>query len=252
MENLETIMIPSGDGGADLDRMSAALGLGEWLKSQGRNIRYYVSGVGKDLNKALDEKRERVGTYFGKVNEGYEVHSDLWNSVVNYADNSRQGKIRYNPVGIDTHSRNSYENFASCFPRGFKGKVHIVSRPLHLLRFKMMEDYAKKEMGILSNDAEIHYVNAHEKFSIKNLIYDIGSLGWSILTGGWRLRKAYVAREKYNIVDPVKEDVRRSTESVSSTTPKKKRAKAANPSPHSIDSFDSIPRMQLNFARINA
>jgi len=203
MENLETIIIPSGDGetkgiSEDLRRLSAAFGRGEWLKSQGKNVRYQISGIGRDLNKALNKNRMGFGTYFGPIEEGnYNVHPDLWNSIVNYSENGKQGKMKFNPVGIDTYSTNSYENFANCFSRGAEGEFTIVTRRLHNWRFKLMENWAR-ENNYLSDNVKINYVNTPAIFSIKNFIYDVGSLGWSILTGGLRLRKAYRDLKKYN------------------------------------------------------
>ncbi len=170
-KRIETIVIPSGGSAKeDLERLGEGLTHGKSL--QNTEVHYLISGIGPDLEKAIYEEHGKKENH--KVlseKEKYDVHRTLWNTALEKVDGI---------FGIDCLSRTSEENLLYSFPSGSfeiedidkktgnaikkeikikenaKGNYTIVTRPLHVKRFELIEKRLRKK-GYLKG-VEIDYL----------------------------------------------------------------------------------------------
>lgn len=177
--NIETIVIPTGNYEADQIRFASAVEYGQNLISQGKNVRYLISGIGPDLNEALHTKDTSSRAYeIGEQrpiygSEDLDIHRGLWNLAI-------LRELLPKPFGIDTLSLNSLDNILNSFPEGTTGSYTIVSRKGHNIKFKSIEKWARKK-GLLSSDLRLSYLDTNENISPKSLAYDILAYGKEIL-----------------------------------------------------------------------
>ncbi|MBU2616205.1 MAG: YdcF family protein [Nanoarchaeota archaeon] len=154
-EDVQAIVIPSGNLKWNLERMLTAIKINEERKL---DAPYIISGIGRDLNKIPEIKQgARI-----ERREGLEVHYDLWN----YMMQNTKGMI-----GIEGISTNSRENILNTFPKGTKGRYILVSYPLHLKRFEKIVERAKKR-GEISKNLEIEYAPTGSVSSPSQILYE--------------------------------------------------------------------------------
>lgn len=94
-----------------------------------------LSGIGPDLDERL-----HIETKYGeqiKFNgtKGLDVHPELWVKMI---------EVKNNVFGVDTASITSKNNLENSFYGEICGEWTIVSRPIHLLKFKLIERKLRK------------------------------------------------------------------------------------------------------------
>jgi hypothetical protein len=161
MRQLDVIVIPTGTSEEDLDRVDVALNHGS------SKTHYIVSGLGPDTNLALERQRK------GESTDELDFHRGLWNYLKHKYE---QGEIGI--FGVDTSSLNSKENLVNTFPSDTSGKYGIVSYPLHLVRFRILENRLKSE-GHLSQDLTLEGISTPQ--SLRQLCYGILALGKELI-----------------------------------------------------------------------
>lgn len=143
----------------DLGRLEKVLQLAD------ADSKIVVSGIGPDLNKRLHQETEKGDQvpFYGM--NGLDVHDELWNESLN--------NLRF--FGVDTQATTSEGNLLYSFQEGVDGDWTIVSRPLHLLKFKLIEkrlrDEEKLASGLKLNYKSSGYEGNFIK-KTKDILYD--------------------------------------------------------------------------------
>jgi hypothetical protein len=195
VSKLETIVVPTaGNFKQDIQRWNAAVAIGEQMEKEGKEVRYIISGIGPEINKALNADGRRWNKYFAPIKNyvQMDIHPDLWNTAMEYAK-SHQKKGKPSVIGLDIRSTNSIQNLVNTFPKGTEGSYVIVSRKWHNARFRMIEEWARGR-EYFSDKLKISYVNT-TGYSFKEMIYDAVSFVKTFLFGRKELTRAIQATE---------------------------------------------------------
>ncbi len=176
-DNLEVIVVPSGNEIDDSIRISAAFLYAEQARAQGKEVRYILSGVGPNLNEGLQKPGDYslLFPYVSSNNMELDIHPKLYNETVGQVISREVGYRAFEPFGVDTQSLNSIDNMVNTFPPGTEGNYTIVSRALHNARFRLIERELRKS-GYLSPNLKLNYVNTSDSFSLRNIVYDLMAL----------------------------------------------------------------------------
>jgi hypothetical protein len=169
MKNLDGIVIPTGSFAQDLERAKRAFQINE------DHAPYIIAGIGRDTNAYLEAVKKvlsnlgksmdfcpqlgsDIDTYLeiskeipSDLTKDMDFHSQLWNYFVN------KFKEEKRIFGVDINSLNSRQNLINTFPPGLDGRYAIVSYPLHLWGFKVLEKKLKLT-GKISRVVKIEYI----------------------------------------------------------------------------------------------
>lgn len=164
-------IVPSGPTKEDdLSRLETVLQDARANRSNGNSSKIVISGIGPDLNERLHRINEKglqqpIGNTLG-----LDVHPELWNE--SYKNIERI-------FGVDTQAVNSEGNLLYSFQGNLEGEWTIVSRPIHLKKFKLIEKKLRAR-GELSDDLTLKYQSSGYVGNIfkktKDIIYDSVSL----------------------------------------------------------------------------
>lgn len=193
------IIIPTGSHEQDLERAEKAFEIGEAIKNEYarmsdlvrtaygktsdiakklyaqfgglvKRVPYIISGMGPDTNKAILDSKGNYKT--PGDSDDLDFHYKLWGYLEQKYDSKEIGIF-----GVDINSMNSKQNLLETFPEDQEGKYVIVSYPLHLARFKLLERKFRRRKQ-LSDKLELHYVptKSWRRQSLREWIYGIAAL----------------------------------------------------------------------------
>ena len=161
MKNIDGIVIPTGNEEQDLERAQRALEYGASLGQ--KSVDYIVSGIGPDMNVFLSRVHKVLeGQSCPEGTEGLDFHSQLyyflrWQESVGNSYSNKENKSEIVKLKFDDGPLDSRMNLQCSFPEGTKGRYALVSYPLHLWRFGVLEKKFKKNR-LMSRKVTIEHV----------------------------------------------------------------------------------------------
>ncbi len=166
MKTIDGIVIPTGTFVQDIQRAEKALEYGRSLNQD--SVHYIVSGVGPDVNEYFEAPKKNPSAPIKKM----DFHPHLWFYLREAYQEGEIGRF-----GIDINSLTSRGNLIHTFPPGTRGRYAIVSSPIQLWRFKLLE-WELKLTGKMSSGVKIKGVRTKPFFKQTKyeLIYGIAAL----------------------------------------------------------------------------